>query len=178
LRRLHDEIHIASVFVTHDQEEALEVSDRVAIMNQGRIEQTGTPEEVYDNPANAFVYNFLGNVNIFHGRIDQGLARIGELDLALPDHVSGEDGPAFGYARPYEMDVAREPKHSSAVPATICHVYGVGPIVKLELQRTDTGSLLEAELTRKQYRELESKVGENVFVTPRNLRVFADDYTI
>jgi sulfate transport system ATP-binding protein len=178
LRRLHDEIHIASVFVTHDQEEALEVADRVAIMNQGRLEQIGTPDEVYENPANAFVYNFLGNVNLFHGRIDNGRARIGELDLALPEHVSGEDGPAYGYARPYEMDVSRQQKHPSAIHATLCHVFGVGPIVKLELQRIDNGGLLEAELTRKQYRELDPKVGERVFVAPRNLRVFADDYSI
>ncbi len=83
LRRLHDEIHIASVFVTHDQEEALEVADRVAVMNQGRLEQVGTPQEVYDNPASAFVYNFLGNVNLFHGRIDSGRAHIGALEVGF-----------------------------------------------------------------------------------------------
>src|SRR3954462_11868398 len=77
LRRLHDEVHITSVFVTHDQEEALEVSDRVAVMNAGRIEQVGTPEEVYENPANAFVYNFLGHVTQFHGRLEEGRVRIG-----------------------------------------------------------------------------------------------------
>ncbi len=68
LKRLHDEIHVTSVFVTHDQEEALEVADRVVIMNHGQIEQIGTPEEVYDHPANPFVYDFLGTVNLFHGR--------------------------------------------------------------------------------------------------------------
>src|SRR5579862_923923 len=84
LRRLHDELHVASVFVTHDQEEALEVSDRVAIMNQGRLEQVGTPAEVYDNPANAFVYQFLGDVNLFHGRAEAAGA-----------------AAAVGYVRPY-----------------------------------------------------------------------------
>ena len=74
LRRLHDELHVASVFVTHDQEEALEVADRVAIMNHGRIEQVGTPAEVYDNPATAFVYQFLGDVNLFHGRSEEASA--------------------------------------------------------------------------------------------------------
>ncbi len=72
LRQLHDEIHVTSVFVTHDQEEALEVADRVVVMNNGRIEQVGSPEEVYNHPATAFVYNFLGNVNLFHGRVDDG----------------------------------------------------------------------------------------------------------
>jgi sulfate transport system ATP-binding protein len=178
LRRLHDEIHIASVFVTHDQEEALEVADRVAVMNQGRMEQIGTPQEVYDNPASAFVYNFLGNVNLFHGRIDSGRAHIGEMELELPASASGGDGPALGYARPYEMIVTREPSDASAVRANLRHIFGVGPNVTLELQRCDTGTLLEAELERKQFNELELKLGDVVYVTPRNLRVFAEDYSI
>ncbi len=178
LRRLHDEIHIASVFVTHDQEEALEVADRVAVMNQGRLEQVGTPQEVYDNPASAFVYNFLGNVNLFHGRIDSGRARIGTLEVELPENVSGEDGPAMGYARPYEMNITRESKDPSAIRATLLHVFGVGPIVKLELQCSGTGALLEAELVRRQFAELDLKPGDVVFVSPRNLRVFAEDYSI
>src|SRR6187455_528760 len=78
LRRLHEEVHVTSVFVTHDQEEALEVSDRVGIMNEGRIEQSGTPEEVYERPATPFVYGFLGDVNLFHGRIHQGRVKIGQ----------------------------------------------------------------------------------------------------
>ncbi len=178
LRRLHDEIHIASVFVTHDQEEALEVADRVAVMNQGRLEQVGTPQEVYDNPASAFVYNFLGNVNLFHGRIDSGRAHIGELDLALPENASGGDGPALGYARPHEMIVTREPSDASAIRASLRHVFGVGPNVKLELQSSDSGTILEAELGREQFNELSLKLGDIVYVTPRNLRVFAEDYSI
>lgn len=178
LRQLHDEIRITSVFVTHDQEEALEVADRVAVMNQGRLEQVGTPQEVYDNPASAFVYNFLGNVNLFHGRIDSGRARIGELEVELPASASGEDGPALGYARPHEMNVTREPSDASAISANLRHIFGVGPSVKLELQRCDTGTLLEAELGRKQFNELDLKLGDVVYVTPRNLRVFAEDYSI
>ena len=78
LRRFHDELKITSVFVTHDQEEALEVADRVVLMNEGCVEQVGTPEEVYHHPANAFVYNFLGNVNLFHARVEEGKAYLGE----------------------------------------------------------------------------------------------------
>ncbi len=178
LRRLHDEIHIASVFVTHDQEEALEVSDRIAVMNHGRLEQVGTPQEVYDNPANAFVYNFLGNVNLFHGRIAGGRAQIGALDLDLPESASGEDGPAFGYARPYEMQIARDSQDPSAIRANVRYVYGVGPVVKIELQAVETGTVLEAELGRPQFGELDLKLGEIVFVTPQKLRVFTDDYSI
>jgi sulfate transport system ATP-binding protein len=162
--------------VTHDQEEALEVADRVAVMNQGRLEQVGTPQEVYDNPASAFVYNFLGNVNLFHGRIDSGRARIGEMDVELTGAAG--DGPALGYARPYEMHITREPEDASAIAAVLRHVYGVGPNVKLELQRTDGGTLLEAEIGRGRFHELDVKIGDIVYVTPRNLRVFAEDYSI
>src|SRR5580704_510152 len=150
LRRLHDELHIASVFVTHDQEEALEVSDRVAIMNHGLIEQVGTPAQVYDNPANAFVYQFIGDVNLFHGRND-----------------------GVSYARPYDLDIA---KHSLAKPgaviATVRYIASAGPVVRLELIREDTGDSLDAAISRDRYRELGLNIGDKVDVTPRNLRVF------
>jgi sulfate transport system ATP-binding protein len=174
LRRLHDEIHIASVFVTHDQEEALEVADRVAILNQGRLEQVGTPQEVYDNPATAFVYNFLGNVNLFHGRADgaPGATGNGEAD------TKRANGQTRGYARPYEMIVSREPYEASAIRAQLRHVYGVGPNVKLELQSCDTQTLLEAEISRGWFNQLDLKIGETVYVAPRSLRVFEEDYSI
>src|SRR5690606_30527156 len=105
LRRLHDEIHVTSVFVTHDQEEALEVSDRVVVMNHGKVEQVGSPEEVYDHPANPFVYKFLGNVNLFHARVKDGQARIGELTLPAPEHISGNEGEGFAYVRPHEIEI-------------------------------------------------------------------------
>jgi sulfate transport system ATP-binding protein len=150
LRRMHDNLHVASVFVTHDQEEALEVSDRVAIMNRGLIEQVGTPAQVYDNPVNAFVYQFIGDVNLFHAR-----------------------GEGVSYARPYELDIAR---HSAtkmgAIMATIRYIASAGPVVRLELKREDTGNSLDAEISRERYRELDLNVGDKVDVTPRNLRVF------
>ena len=90
LRRLHDEIHLTSVFVTHDQEEALELADRVVVMNEGEIEQDGTPEEVFEHPATPFVMNFLGNVNIFHGRVQGGKALLGPLAVHYPDHPHAE----------------------------------------------------------------------------------------
>ncbi|MBI3605569.1 MAG: sulfate ABC transporter ATP-binding protein, partial [Nitrospirae bacterium] len=86
LRRLHDEIQVTSLFVTHDQEEALEVADRIVVMNKGRVEQIGAPDEIYDHPANPFVYDFLGRVNLFHGRVHKGRVHIGEVDLDAPQH--------------------------------------------------------------------------------------------
>ena len=116
LRRFHDELGITSVFVTHDQEEALEVADRVVVMNQGVIEQVGTPAEVYDKPANPFVYNFLGNVNLFHGRAHQGSFSLGsagapaggELGLDAPEHAAAHHAPAVGYARPHDLEILRQ----------------------------------------------------------------------
>jgi sulfate transport system ATP-binding protein len=177
LRRLHDEIQVASVFVTHDQEEALEVADRVAILHQGRLEQVGTPQEVYDNPASAFVYNFLGNVNLFHGREDGERTQIARKE-AEPVASAEGNGHARGYARPYEMIVSREPYDASAIRAEFRHVYGVGPNVKLELQSCDTAALMEAEISRAWFNQLNLKVGEVVYVAPRSLRVFTDDYSI
>jgi sulfate/thiosulfate transport system ATP-binding protein len=161
LRRLHDELHVASVFVTHDQEEALEVADRVAIMNQGQIEQMGTPAEVYDNPATIFVYEFLGDVSLFHGRAEAGQG-----------FVATEAG--VGYVRPFDLEVSRPSEGSAnAVPATIRFIATAGPSVRLELERDDTGRGLDAEISRERYRELELGVGDKVAVTPRNLRLFA-----
>ena len=111
LRRLHDEIHVTSVFVTHDQEEAFEVADRVVVMNQGRIEQDGTPEEVFEHPATPFVMNFLGQVNIFHGRVQGGKALLGPLSLEFPNirHRSADRGRLLETAR-----AGREPERQKA----------------------------------------------------------------
>jgi sulfate/thiosulfate transport system ATP-binding protein len=109
LRRLHDEIHVTSVFVTHDQEEALEVADRIVVMNEGKVEQVGTPEKVYEQPANPFVLNFLGNVNLFRGRVHQGLAQLGGIQMASPEHAAAHDAPAVGYVRSHDLVIERHP---------------------------------------------------------------------
>jgi sulfate/thiosulfate transport system ATP-binding protein len=172
LRRLHDEISVSCVFVTHDQEEALEVSDRVAIMDAGRIEQVGTPQSVYDSPANPFVFSFLGNVNLFHGRVKEGKARVGDFEVDAPEHRDASDSPAVGYSRPHEMEISREQNGKDSLSATVTQIQAVGPNVKLRLKRTDNEDVLDAEVTREKFRELELKVGETVFVKPRLVRVF------
>jgi sulfate/thiosulfate transport system ATP-binding protein len=178
LRRLHDEIHVTSVFVTHDQEEALEVADRIVVMNEGRIEQAGTPEEVYEKPANPFVYNFLGHVNIFHGRVHAGRARIGNIDLDVPEHAAARHAQAVAYARPHEIAIERVRASDEAIEAVVRDVHAAGPLVRLELLPRDGGKPIEAELTRERYLELGLKAGESAFLTPRKLRVFVDDYSI
>jgi sulfate/thiosulfate transport system ATP-binding protein len=177
LRRLHDEIHIASVFVTHDQEEALEVADRVAIMNRGILEQVGTPTAVYESPANSFVYNFLGNVNLFHARIEDGVARFGGADYAAPANAPA-GSVAAAYARPHEMELLAEPGHPDSIAATVSYVYALGPVVRVELTRNDNGDLLHAEVPRKRFEELAAVPGALLHVKPNNVRVIVDDYVI
>jgi len=178
LRKLHDEIHVTSLFVTHDQEEALEVADRIVVMNEGQVEQTGTPEEVYDKPANPFVFNFLGNVNLFHGRVHEGAAKIADISIDLP--ASGEaDGTAVvAYVRPYDIEINRSRQVSEEIEAVVRRIQGAGAVARFELERLDNREIIEAELTKERYRELGLRSGEKVFVKPRNMRVFAQDYQI
>lgn len=176
LRRLHDELHITSVFVTHDQEEALEVADRIVVMNHGKIEQIGTPQEVYDNPASPFVYKFLGNVNLFHSRVHAGRAHIGGLNLKLDDHHEADNAKALAYVRPHDIDILRDNSDGAALRAVIQYIHSVGPVVRLELEREDESDgetgLIEAELPREQFQQLNLREGEQVYIKPRNLRVF------
>jgi sulfate transport system ATP-binding protein len=170
LRRLHDDIHLTSVFVTHDQEEALELADRIVVMNEGRIEQQGSPEDVFERPATPFVMNFLGNVNIFHGRVESGRAVLGPLAVDYPEHPSDTPVSAAGYARPYELAVGRADE-GGGLWARLAAVSTTGGIVKLEL--TDEGGhLMQVDVAREAYAELAPAVGERLYVRPRTLRVF------
>jgi sulfate/thiosulfate transport system ATP-binding protein len=165
-------LNITSVFVTHDQEEALEVSDRVVIMNEGRIEQSGTPEEVYEHPATPFVYSFLGDVNLFHGRIHQGRVNIGESELAAPEWPDARDQAGVAYVRTYDVELAPSPSASS-LEAIVRHIRAFGPVVRLELDLVEGGRTIEAHLPRAQLESLALAKGQRVFVSPTHVRVFA-----
>src|SRR5690554_4350067 len=117
LRRLHDDLHVTSVFVTHDQEEALEVADRVVVMNAGRVEQVGTPAEVYDRPASPFVYRFLGSVNQLRGQLRGGRALVGGAEFPAPEHAGAEGAPAVAFVRPQDLDVSRQRAEAGTIPA-------------------------------------------------------------
>jgi sulfate transport system ATP-binding protein len=171
LRRLHDEIHLTSVFVTHDQEEALEVADRVVLVNRGRIEQVGAPGEVYDHPATPFVYQFLGNVNLFEGRISRGMADVSGRRLAAPGHETAVDVLATAYVRPHDIDISVQ-KMDSAVSAVVDHSVALGSVVRLELTRHDNGEVVEVELPRDRYEGLKIRHGQVVFLAPRRARFF------
>ncbi|MFO1371642.1 MAG: sulfate ABC transporter ATP-binding protein [Candidatus Competibacteraceae bacterium] len=176
LRRLHDELHITSVFVTHDQEEALEVADRIVVMNRGRIEQIGSPQEVYDAPATSFVYQFLGHINLFHGRVHGGWARLGGLRMPVPEYHQTEHTPAIAYVRPHDIDLLREPEDSdTTIPAIVNRVHILGSLVRLELIQSPSGEIAEVEMTRERYSADPLQVGDQVFAKPRQIRVFLHD---
>jgi sulfate transport system ATP-binding protein len=173
LRRLHEEVHVTSVFVTHDQEEALEVADRVVIMNEGRIEQSGTPEEVYERPATAFVYGFLGDVNLFRGRIYRGQVDIGAGALEAPEWADAPDQDGVAYVRTYDVELAPSPSGASSLEALVRHVRAFGPVVRLELDLVESGLTIEAHIPRSRLETLTLAKGERVYVLPTNVRVFA-----
>jgi sulfate transport system ATP-binding protein len=170
LRRLHSEIHLTSLFVTHDQEEALELANRVVVMNEGRIEQDASPEEVVDKPATPFVVNFLGQVNIFHGRVQGGTALLGPLAVPYPEHPHAEPRTAAGYSRPHELDITRD-ETGGGLWASVTDVRIVGAIVKLEAD-DESGRSIQVELGREEYAGVRAIVGERVYIRPRNVRVF------
>jgi sulfate transport system ATP-binding protein len=173
LRRLHAEIHLTSVFVTHDPDEALELSNRVVVLNEGEIEQDGTPEEVVEHPATPFVVNFLGNVNIFHGRVQDGQAMLGELNIAYPDHPQDEPKTAAGYARPHELEISRVAE-GGGLWATVGDVRMAGALVKIEVNDVD-GKPIQVELGREQYEQVRAIIGERIYIKPRRVRVFIND---
>jgi sulfate transport system ATP-binding protein len=114
LRRLHDELHITSIFVTHDQEEALEVADRVVLMDHGKVEQVGTPEEVYRHPASPFVYGFLGSVNLFHGRVENEAVHVGGERLSADKVALDAGSEVVAFARPHELNIVVAPRTPAA----------------------------------------------------------------
>ncbi|TMA95047.1 MAG: sulfate ABC transporter ATP-binding protein, partial [Deltaproteobacteria bacterium] len=178
LRRLHDELHVTSVFVTHDQEEAFEVADRVVIMNRGRIEQTGTPEEIFDKPASPFVMDFLGNVNVFHGVVQGGRARLRGLEVAYPEYPHDESRAATAFIRSHELEIVRKRNGRPSLEVKVTHVTPARPVVKVRVYSETFGVVLTVDVSWERYAELQPAVGDTVYVSPRQLRVFVQDYAI
>jgi len=173
LRRLHDDLNVASVFVTHDQEEALEVADRVVLMNAGRIEQVGTPREVWEHPATPFVYGFLGDVNQFEGFAGDGVWKAHGLSVPAPDFSAPDTHRAIAYVRPHEFNIEKFSPQGQGLAAKFNHAYLAGPSAYLELTAHETNKLIEVELPEHVYRALDPVVGDTLLLQPRNARVFA-----
>jgi len=178
LRRLHDELHVTSLFVTHDQEEALEVADRVVVMNEGRVEQMGTPSEVYHHPASAFVYHFLGNVNLFRGRVEGGKVYVGGIAMELPQDDGADAKTAIVYVRPHLLEIhIDQPDGNAHFRARVEHINPAGPVVKVQLL-SEWGDPVQVEISQERYRELRLTKDAEVFITPKEKQVFIDRYSI
>ncbi|HMF12694.1 MAG TPA: sulfate/molybdate ABC transporter ATP-binding protein [Gemmataceae bacterium] len=172
LRRLHDEIHMTSVFVTHDQEEAFEVADRVVVMRGGRLEQVGTPQEVFDHPASPFVIDFLGNVNVFHGRVEAGRAILGGLEVEYPDYPHEEARPVTVYIRPHELDLEHAHNGSAGLPARVLHVNPAGSVARVQVMNDEFDLVINVDLSPARYSELNLRRGDAVRVLAQRVRIF------
>jgi sulfate transport system ATP-binding protein len=164
LRRLHDEVHVTTVFVTHDQEEAMEVSDKIVVMNKGKVEQIGTPAEIYDHPASAFVMSFIGPVNVLPStsHIFQGNG----FESAHPEM----------YLRPHDVLIQTQ-QNGATVPAVVSRLIHLGWEIQAELT-LDDGQVLMVHLTRERFDELKIEPQQRVFVKPKDAKSFPLYYSI
>ncbi len=179
LRRLHDELHISSIFVTHDQEEALEVADRIVLMNKGRIEQIGSPRQIYEEPATSFAYSFIGNVNAFRGKVEGNFVRIGGdlLPHARTDFSEGE--PVVAYARPHDTEIVADALDAPGVAARVNRVLTNGGVSRVELiangpDRGAAKEYFEVEVGTEEIARLGLANGQRVRLRSRRLSLFRD----
>ena len=173
LRTLHDELHITSIFVTHDQEEALEVADQIIVMNKGNVEQIGSPREVYEKPATPFVFDFLGQANRFEGQNQQGIIHIGEDRLQLPQVKDAPQGEIIAFARPNELHIHATPQEN-AIQATFLREIWIAGKVLAELQDRQ-GNLIEISLHSDEVKLHQFKPNQTVWLSPTALHLFAND---
>jgi sulfate transport system ATP-binding protein len=171
LRQFHDEIGLTTVFVTHDQEEALEIADEVVIMNQARIEQVGTPQEVYDRPATPFVYQFLGNVNVLKA---QALAQAG----TPAPQGAGMQSEGRIYVRPHDIEVVPYVPDQPGITSVLRYIHAAGPAARLTLEQVQNRETVEVETSRVTLASLDLKVGDLVNLRLRQAHSFENDYAI
>ena len=164
LRRLHDEVHVTTVFVTHDQEEAMEVSDEIVVMNKGKVEQVGTPAEIYDHPASAFVMSFIGPVNVLPS--SSRLFQNNGFDSAHPEM----------FLRPQDVLIETS-SNGSTVAASVSRLIHLGWEVQAELT-LDDGQVVTAHLTRDRFDELKLEPQQRVYVKPKDAKSFPLYYSI
>lgn len=173
LRKLHHELNVTSLFVTHDQDEALEVADRIVVMNHGAIEQIGTPEMIYHTPSTPFVTEFLGEVNVFHGRMEKGYLHINAYQHAMPKHGLWSDQAAIAYVRPHELTLSRQTENS-LLSGKISHVHAVGPMVRVEVEAKEYEKPIEVVLTLREFQHEQYQKGEDVALSLKNANVFVE----
>lgn len=170
LRTLHDELHITSIFVTHDQEEALEVADQIIVMNKGNVEQIGSPREVYEKPATPFVFDFLGQANRFEGQNSNGIIHIGEDRIQLPQAPNAPQGPVIAFARPDELRIHAQPQEN-AIQATFLREIWIAGKVLAELNDRQ-GNLIEISLTPDEAKLHQYRPNQTVWLSASALHLF------
>ncbi|MBZ0328861.1 TOBE-like domain-containing protein [Halomonas sp. ANAO-440] len=171
LRHLHDELNFTSVFVTHDQEEALELSDRVVVMSNGRIEQIDTPDTLYRTPTNRFVFEFLGDVNHLEGSVRDGVLTCGDARLA----VDLPDGAEELLLRPHEVELVETATAKAHLPVTVTAISPVGAEVRVELEADWLGEPWLATVRHADYERLRLTRGMRLFAVPRRWHRFPDE---
>jgi sulfate transport system ATP-binding protein len=176
LRDLHRSTPLTTLLVTHDQEEALEMSDRIVVMHEGRVHQSGSPREIYDRPQTPFVAAFVGSANVLAGRVDGGRARLGSLSVAAPPHMP--DGASVrAIVRPHDVRIAKVAPGSAVSVATVARLANLGSSVKLSLS-LPTGETMVVELPRAEVTAMALNVGDHVKVDLEEAKLFLDDYAI
>ena len=173
LRQLHDEMGLTSLFVTHDQEEAMELADRVVVMRNGGIEQIGAPDTVYEHPATPFVYEFLGQVNRLPCSVSRGRARLWNQDVPVDLPRLDALGPAIAYVRPEDIELSTRAAADS-IPARVEHIAAYGPVIRVDLSVPGAPELLTAEMPRSRLRELQLRTGQQTHLRVRTARIFDD----
>ncbi|MFT3729875.1 MAG: sulfate ABC transporter ATP-binding protein [Hyphomicrobium sp.] len=177
LRTLHDELHISSIFVTHDQEEALEVADRIVLINKGHVEQVGSPSDIYQRPASAFAFGFIGAVNEFRGKVESGYVRVGDEKLRIDgDHFKdGQDVIAF--SRPQDTEIVSHDRSEDGISARVNRILGNGAVARVELvangdARKGQKEFFEVEIPGSELQTLGLSTGQRVKIKGRKLSVF------
>jgi sulfate transport system ATP-binding protein len=175
LRKLHDEVKMTTLLVTHDQEEAMELADRIVVMNRGAVEQDGTPSEIYDSPATPFVASFIGSSNRLEGRIAGGRTELEGHDLgwAQPAEGAGADAKIDAFVRPHDVEVKRPSgTDANGIPAAVLRTTRLGWQVKIELQ-LPSARTLTVHYGKEQADAIGVRAGDKVLLTLRGAKLFA-----
>jgi sulfate transport system ATP-binding protein len=181
LRRFHQERHLTTLIVTHDQEEAMEVSDHVVVMNEGRVAQTGTADDVYDRPSSPFVASFVGGANILRGHMSNGRVTVGSMAVAPSDGAgkSAPDGTAVdAYVRPHDVMLTKaDESHPAISTARVERLVRLGAKVKISLKLSD-GAPMTVEMAKIELDTLAIAEGDLVMANLRDAKIFVEDYSI
>ena len=174
LRDFHHELSVTSIFVTHDQEEALEVADRIILMNQGHIEQIGTPAEVYKQPKTAFVAHFLGDVNLLYGYIENNTLIIGDFHKDMREQGTWPDQSTIAYVRPHEISIAKIARKND-IQGEVVRIHTAGPTVFLEIAVAGQPKHIDVSISYRQYEQQQVEIGDTVYWQPALVNIFMQD---